>query len=559
MGVFVTLFSIFLFYLNMLHPYMAGDDYMFLMKMPADGSVGTERITSFSDFIESQVNIFRTCHYRVLVHTLIQFFLLLPKWFFDLANTVALLLTIRLVIPKGMQASFFLKTFAVVFCFVWLFHPDLGNAYFWTTGAINYTWTLIPLLLYTRSLVDILEEDKGYKSLLLLSPLVASCNENALISLFVTTGLLFLWKWKSTKKLNKYLFFAAMILFLGGLIMVFSPSAAARLAREGFHYEGLSWRLLEFGKRSAYYLVCYSSVCLLWFVFRSRQVHFNKTAVILFGIIGLSLLSMIAVPIFEPRSSVFGFFVSIYLFLHLMRDSKSVSIWVLALLIFMSCVIGVHRVKVFYKTHEKVTANYETLERSKGQSSIQLPKQCDQSDYHFMVCYEIDERDSYINQSLENYYRIQSVSLKEAYSRNDQWHKLKSEFTRGSEWKGFVKQSHGVFIKKDEIGTHILFDLGEGEFSADKTTILRGLRKSNFKHSLIRFLPNKFKIYFLDFLEYTGTYYKDGKAVLYKAPNGNSYAYHLVYHAEKYDHFYYSLYSLKNHAQMGEIKKLVIQ
>jgi len=535
---------------------------MFLMKMPADGSVGTSRIHSLSDFIESQINIFTTCHYRVLVHILIQFFLLLPEWIFDFVNTAALLFAVKLTIPREIDRRHFPIVFLAVLCFVWLLHPDLGNAYFWTTGAINYTWTIIPLLLYVRTLVKVLESDYCSSALIYLAPFVASANENALISLFGVTCLLGLYKWRKAGKLPKKILVACGILLLGGLIMVLSPSATARLAREGFHYESLSWRLLEFVKRAGFYTISYSSVILLFFLFNGRKILWrNGVVLMLFGTIVLSLMSMIAVPIFEPRSSVFGFFVSVYLALYLLKSSRGVNLWFAALLLGLSILFGYQRLQVFQDVNKKLSVNYAILEKSKGKSLVTLDKQCKQSEDHYIVCYEIDERDSYINQSIEHYYGVDKIKLNDDFSRKhqrDKWASLLSQDATSinASLSEFRKLADNVFIKNDKMGTHILIDLGVENFSVDKTTILRGSRKGFLKHKLLNVLPTHYRLYFLDFLEYTGTYYKDGKSVLITAENGKTYAYHLVYELERYDKFYYSSYSLKNHAPIGEVHRI---
>lgn len=540
---------------------MPGDDYMFLMKMPIDGTVGISRIHSLSDFIESQINIFNTCHYRVLVHTLIQFFLLLPEWIFDLFNTLALLWIVKLTIPRSVNKTFIPIVFLAVLCFVWLLHPDLGNAYFWTTGAINYTWTLIPLLLYVRTLVRVLETDAGYNQLVFLAPLVASANENALISLFVTTCLLAIYKLRNEGKLQKKLVIAGGVLLLGGMIMVLSPSASARLAREGFHYESMTWRLLEFVKRAGFYAISYSSVVLLILLFKAKSLQWrNMTVLMLLGIVALSLMSMIAVPIFEPRSSVFGFFVSIYLMLYILKSSKGFSAWALGVLVMLSFLFGYQRMKVFQDVNKKVTANYTILENSKGKNLVTLDRQCQQSEDHYIVCYEIDERDSYINQSIEHYYGIDKIKLNGNYSRKVQRDRWSDQLTQNaspvtSTFSDFEKLDDTVFAKEDVMGTHVIIDLGKEKYSTDKTTILRGSRRGSLKHTLLNVLPKNYRIYFLDFLEYTGTYYKDGKPVVIDGGDGHMYAYHLIYDLEKYDHLYYSLYSLKNHAPIGEIKK----
>ena len=236
----IVVFSIFVLYLNVLSPYMPGDDYMFMMKVPADGSVGTDYIGSLSDFITSQCNIYQTVHYRILAHTILQIVLLMPSGVFDVLNAVVFLWMGWLLIPRErVSGKWYLFVFVLLFLFV--FHPDLANAYFWTTGAVNYSWTLIPLLYYLRALVSFIDYGKEGKSLLLLSPLVACTNENALIAVFVVTGALLVKEYFSKKKLNKTLLLTCGVLLVGGLLMIFAPSASARLSREGSFFQSFDF------------------------------------------------------------------------------------------------------------------------------------------------------------------------------------------------------------------------------------------------------------------------------------------------------------------------------
>jgi len=558
-GVAITLFSIFLFYLNVLNVYMPGDDYMFLMKMPADGSVGTESITGFSDFIESQINIFYTCHYRVLVHTLIQFFLLLPSWFFDLVNTIVFLLIAKLVIPERLYDRKKPLVYVLVLCFLWLFHTDIGNAYFWTTGAINYSWTLIPLLIYLRALVKILDQQEAYKTLLLTSPFVASANENALISLFVASVFVLYLNRKTTGEINSKIVWAILILLIGGLIMVFSPSATARLAREGFNYESFGFRILEFIKRAGFYALSYTSVALLYLCFKGKEPKWSMTSIMLIGVIVLSLLSMLAVPLFEPRSSVFGFIVALFLMLYLLQDSDKIARWPLLVLVALSVIVSLNRYKSFQRLYANVTFNQEVMETNQGAKTLSLKPQCFQNQESYSVCYDISENENYINESLEHFYGIDQINLDPQYSRKQNWTQIKSNWNSDTPLKDFTKKNEDVFIKDSKEGTHVIIKLGREDFEADYTTVLRGKKKAHIKHSLVSVLPSAAKIHFLDFLEYQSNFYKDGQSILYKANDGYTYAYHLVYNPEDYSEYFYGLYSLNNHKTTGEIKSFSLQ
>jgi len=87
-----ALFSIFLFYLNRIYPYFPGDDAVFQLIIPENGIIGTEKIRSLGDLIESQYNFYFNYHYRILNHFILQGLLALPPIIFDFLNVLVFLL-----------------------------------------------------------------------------------------------------------------------------------------------------------------------------------------------------------------------------------------------------------------------------------------------------------------------------------------------------------------------------------------------------------------------------------------------------------------------------------
>ena len=535
---------------------MPGDDYMFMMKMPTDGSVGTESIDSLNDFIESQINIFYTCHYRIVVHSVLQFFLMLPSWIFDLTNTLVFLIIARLVIPRKGSVCNYPALYFSVLLFIWVFHIDLANGYFWTTGALNYSWTLIPLMYFVRSLVNYIDNNQIDKRLLYLSPLVASSNENALISLFVVTSLLTGIHYMKNKKWNKILFFSALVLLLGGLLMIISPSATARMAREGFEFDNLFARIFEFSKRSAFYIIMYAPVLAFFIMFKKRILVKRKSNLWLATIIGFSFLSMFVAPIFEIRSAVFGFMVSIFLILNLLKDSKGIALPFLLIILSLNFFVSFDRLKAFQGINLRVYKNKEKLKSQVGQDIVALDKQCVSHNNSAIICYEIDESQTYINESLAHYYGVNRVKLRDALSRKHQIKLLKESLDKNG-YGDFEKIDEYISIRESEEGMHILIDLGTNNYPKDIITILRGKRKGSLKHFFVQLLPQSLQLYLLDFLEYTGDYYDDGKSILIEGKGGHLYAYQLVYDPENYDYYLWSSYSLNNHTHLGAINRLV--
>ena len=186
LGLVMVLSSIFLLYLNILVPYLPGDDHIFQLKFPDQGIIGHQRISSLSDLWQSQINFYCNYHYRVLNHTLLQILLMLPTWVFDLLNVVVILLLPACILPSRRKTIDYPSKYLFILFFLWVFHFDLGRCYFLTTGALNYTWLLIPQLFYIGLLLRYLRED-NYSSpwLVVLALLNFNSNENVQIVLFV--------------------------------------------------------------------------------------------------------------------------------------------------------------------------------------------------------------------------------------------------------------------------------------------------------------------------------------------------------------------------------------
>ena len=196
--------------------------------MPTEGIIGSERISSVGDLVASQKNFYYNYHYRILNHTLLQLLLLLPAWIFDALNVLvflvlpACLLRIRPALPQYGRHYMFLLFF------IWVFHFDLGRCYFLTTGSLNYSWLLIPQLLYLTELYRQWQGSGSGRLLLLLALLNANSNENAQVVLFLMTLYV---GWQQRKALM--IWASAAVLLAGGLFMLASPSISSRLAEQG--------------------------------------------------------------------------------------------------------------------------------------------------------------------------------------------------------------------------------------------------------------------------------------------------------------------------------------
>ncbi len=556
----VSLFSIFLFYLNMLVPYLPGDDFIFQRKIPEEGILGKESITSLGDLIFSQINFYNNYHYRVLNHTVLQVLLLLPNWVFDLLNTIAFLTLpyCLLKIKKWPDTMSYYTSYLVLLFFIWIFHFNLGRSYFLTTGSLNYTWLLIPQILYMVELLKIYEEKGNSTKLVLLAILNSMSNENVMLVLFAMTALIAI----SQHKRNRTpLAWCLAILLAGIIFMMNSPSIALRLEEQGFRETTIWNHLKEYSLRTLYYLIRYIPVFLLNYILRKpkakvkiEEIDNNHKSLIttqhlLIIAVFISFASMAFVPLFEPRSAVFGFFIIILLALT-SGQPQVPSYNAIAILTVFSIIVGIYRYPHFLNINKQHRENMSILAEQQNKNVVvKLDNFCDHTRNSFLLCHEISTDSSYIdNKSLANFYKVKAVVLKDKsrikQRRNKIFETIKSQKINYNNYSEIKLNDNKLLVKKDKGCDLILI-------SADrKYFIVRGARSGLNSHRFVEILPYKYQLLFLNYLEDTTS--KEQPSL----KEEHYYNYNFISDCAAYKYLLISEYSLDDHSQTGEIIKL---
>ena len=124
---------------------MIADDYSYCFSF-ADYS----RIESVGDIIESMEAHRETINGRIIAHSMVQFFLLLPKAVFNTANGLAAALFVFLISlysdPGHEKKNAFVLAIAVLA--LWYFVPQFGEVFLWLDGAFSYGWAMLLSLLF---------------------------------------------------------------------------------------------------------------------------------------------------------------------------------------------------------------------------------------------------------------------------------------------------------------------------------------------------------------------------------------------------------------------------
>lgn len=140
------LLAVFLFMtlLSFLTP-MIADDYSYSFSF-ADYS----RIESVGDIVGSMAAHRETINGRVIAHSMVQFFLMLPKAVFNISNGLAASLFVFLT---SLYSDFGLErknafVLAIAVLALWYFVPQFGEVFLWLDGAFSYGWAMLFSLLF---------------------------------------------------------------------------------------------------------------------------------------------------------------------------------------------------------------------------------------------------------------------------------------------------------------------------------------------------------------------------------------------------------------------------
>lgn len=167
----LTFFFLILLALNILTP-LISDDYRYLYSF-ADGT----RIESLADVFQSQVAHYYNMNGRVITHALCQTFLLLGKPVYNVINAAAF---VGLGLLIYFTAFLSLKRIRihwliVIYLLMWVMPPFFGESYLWVSGASNYLYgpmlVLLFLLPYRR--YDAFQRKPGVVKQVLMTILVA--------------------------------------------------------------------------------------------------------------------------------------------------------------------------------------------------------------------------------------------------------------------------------------------------------------------------------------------------------------------------------------------------
>lgn len=383
---------------------------------------------------------------------------------------------------------------------------------------------------------------------------VALSNEHILFSFFLATIYLLLIEKRATKKTDKRLLTVSVILLLGGLIMLVSPSFMSRLSSDSVLIKGQISTMVERVIRLIYYLGL-SLVPLFIFVIAlgsKSLLRFNGLTIILASSLSLAIL-LVALP--EPRMA--GFFLFLFLMqsvAELKKDSQLRRYYIAVLLIICLIRFSYHffNLKVL---NENAEIMYAMLSNADENAVLKVDRLCLFPHGKYTVCDDIQiAPEHFHNKTVSSYFGLESVVAKNRFNIYsspplDKSQPIKKHIDQLNQRlisydfnKAATLESIYFDKNKDSTVLSLIFDISNMGFQSDDYLIIIRGAKDTLYARLLGLIPRHFRLYFLSFLEDHAVYVDNGN---------NLYVYSDIWYPDVYRYFVVSLYSKTEHKAVG--------
>lgn len=221
----IILFLIFLsmLLLNFLTPYIADDiNYKYIW--------GTNnRVHNLLDIAVSQYNHYLTWGGRSVAHSIAQFFLIFPKWLFNIMNALCYTTIIYLIynLATNKKHRFLL---ILIHLLIYFIVPYFGEDFLWLIGSCNYAWTLLIMLLFLSTYEKNNKKDNTIRIILMFLFGIISgwTNENTAIGVFTIVLLLIIEEKLNKEKIQKWKISGLVGNLIGIIILILAPGNYVR-------------------------------------------------------------------------------------------------------------------------------------------------------------------------------------------------------------------------------------------------------------------------------------------------------------------------------------------
>ena len=136
----------------MIWKYIINDDYQLMFNYTS-----TKRISSLFDVFSELHHMYFNWGGRVFAHFFAYFFLMFPKWIFNIANSLVYVGNVYLIylIARGKNKNNY-KYLLLIHMIIFLLFPVFGQVFLWLDGSCNYSFTLLVQLFFIYKINSIL-------------------------------------------------------------------------------------------------------------------------------------------------------------------------------------------------------------------------------------------------------------------------------------------------------------------------------------------------------------------------------------------------------------------
>lgn len=287
--------------LNILTPIIA-DDFGYSLNLDK------EHLRGLKDIINFQIVHYNYWGGRSVAHTLVQLFLYLPKWIFNVLNSLCYTILIYLIYKIAKQDrndNYYLL--GIIFFALYFLTPVFGQNILWLTGSCNYLWTTTIILFLINLYLTNRNDSPIYRIFIFFLGLISGwTNENSAVGLIVILSLLTFLEIKDNKKIKVWKISGLIGSAFGFIIMIAAPGNYIRSS--GYSEDiSLIYKLFQrflactvgIFKYLLPLIVCLG-VILIIFKFQKRKINRNLY-IFLIGSI-FTIYSMVMSPTFPERA-----------------------------------------------------------------------------------------------------------------------------------------------------------------------------------------------------------------------------------------------------------------
>lgn len=288
---------------NFLTPYQA-DDFAYHFSFADD-----QPLESFADIIPSMKAHAVEVNGRLVAHTLVQSFELLPKAVFNFINA-ALFVCLLLLMSKLLGVSGKVFPLLSLFAGLVVFVPAFGEVFFWFDGSINYLWGIVLNLVFLLPFYTLCFKGAGRSAGMLLAlaalGLFAGAYQETMSAVTILLAVMMLLYAKLFKKEKvSALWLLPVFTAIAGLLFMATRPAEIGVKSYGFD---LARIFNSFLNVTGFFEVFALPICAFVFLFTLCVIEKrDKDTLVLSGMFFLAFLAancmMIVAAIYPPRTA----------------------------------------------------------------------------------------------------------------------------------------------------------------------------------------------------------------------------------------------------------------